>query len=248
RMLGHADLLYGAKHLFCLSTHVEQILRSQGLGAKGQGLTRLWHPLLGIVSGVPAVQPTVRPKILYFGRLLPYKGLDLLADALKILGEARTFELRVCGSGPNGPALDLIAAMPGGGITVERRWFAEEELPSLLAWSDALVLPYREASQSGVAALALEAGRCILATRVGGLPEQLEGQPGVIFCAPNAPALAQGLQDLTRSLSISSPACVPTPDWNMMAAAIISAVGGEVDDGADRYARGSDDPFVAKQG
>ncbi len=218
RVLDQARMLRGAKHLFCLSAHVEETLRAQGFGAKGQTLTRLWHPPLELAAAIPAAQPTNRPKLLYFGRLLPYKGLDLLANALDFLGKSHPFELRVCGDGPDTPALERLVAMQN--VSVERRWFAEDELPGLLAWADALVLPYREASQSGVAALALAAGRRVLATNVGGLPEQLAGQPGAILCAPNAPAIAQGLLELTRQLAQPAIPAAPMPGWDEMAAAI----------------------------
>ena len=224
RALNQSRLLRSARHLFCLSTHVEQTLHSQGFGTKGQTLTKLWHPPFDLEAAIPAIQPTTRPKLLYFGRLLPYKGLDLLTDALEFLGDKRLFELRVCGDGPNSPALERLAAMQD--VVVERRWFAENELPSLLTWADAMVLPYREASQSGVAALALAAGRRVLATRVGGLPEQLDGHPGALLCAPDAPAIAKGLIELTKSLEntyvVSNDSI---SDWHAMAAAIIAICG-----------------------
>jgi glycosyltransferase involved in cell wall biosynthesis len=222
--LGQARLLRKARHLFCLSGHVEQALRGQGFGAGSQTLTKLWHPPLDLDTDVPATRPTTRPKLLYFGRLLPYKGLDMLANALEFLGGNRPFELRICGDGPDSPALERLAAMSG--VVVERRWFAEGELPGLLAWADALVLPYREASQSGVAALALAAGRGVLATNVGGLPEQLDGHPEAILCAPNAPAIARGLLELTKLLARPRLASNDSvPDWRAMAAAIIVACG-----------------------
>lgn len=223
RVLDQTKLLRGAKHLFCLSTHVEQMLRGQGFGTQGQTLTKLWHPPLGLAADVPAAPPTTQPRLLYFGRLLPYKGLDLLANALEFLGEHRPFALRICGDGPSTPALERLAAIPG--VAVERRWFTEAELPGLLAWADALVLPYREASQSGVAALALAAGRRVLATRVGGLPEQLDGQPGAILCAPNAPAIAQGLLELAQRLAQPTAPAAVAPGWDDMAETIARVIG-----------------------
>jgi glycosyltransferase involved in cell wall biosynthesis len=217
--LDQARLLRGAKHLFCLSGHVERALRDQNFGTGGQTLTKLWHPPMELTSTIPPVRATSRPKLLYFGRLLPYKGLDLLADALDVLGDCRNFDLRVCGDGPTSPTLDRLSAVAG--VSVERRWFSDGELPDLLAWSDALVLPYREASQSGVAALALAAGRSVLATAVGGLPEQLAGQETAILCAPSASGIADGLLELTKLLA--RPGSVPnggTPGWQSLAAKI----------------------------
>jgi glycosyltransferase involved in cell wall biosynthesis len=225
RALGQNRLLRGARHLFCLTRHVELSLRRQGFGENGQSLTKLWHPPLDFAATVPAAMPTTRPRILHFGRLLPYKGLDLLADALTLLGNDRPFELRICGEGPKSSSLDRLQAMPG--VSVERRWIADSEISGLLAWSDALVLPYREASQSGVAALALAAGRHVLATAVGGLPEQLGGQPNTLLCAPNPKAIAQALRELTWRLAQPVPAPVLADagaDWQAMAAAMAGAL------------------------
>jgi glycosyltransferase involved in cell wall biosynthesis len=220
--LDQIRLLRRAKHLFCLSLHVETALRDQGFGAGGQTLAKLWHPPLELASAIPPLRPTSRPRLLYFGRLLPYKGLDLLADALEVLGDNRNFELRVCGDGPNNAALDRLGAMAG--VSVERRWFTDSELPELLTWSDALVLPYREASQSGVAALALAAGRYLLATAVGGLPEQLAGEETALLCTPTAPEIAHGLLQLTQRLARPCPVSNGgTPGWQSMAAAISGA-------------------------
>ncbi len=223
RALDQNQILRGARHLFCLSRHVESALRHQGHGINGQGLTKLWHPPIGFSAAVPAATPTLRPRILHFGRLLPYKGLDMLADALDLLGESRSFDVRICGEGPNSSSLSRLNAMPG--VSVERRWVADSELPSLLAWADALVLPYREASQSGVAALALAAGRHVLATAVGGLREQLGNQPHALLCAPNPAAIAQGLVELTQRLAqVVPPPVDAAADWRSMAAAMVSAI------------------------
>jgi glycosyltransferase involved in cell wall biosynthesis len=230
--LDQRQALRGARHLFCLSSHVEEGLRRQGFGKGGQGLTKLWLPPIGFTAPLAPVCAESRPHVLHFGRLLPYKGLDLLADALTLLGPALDFEVRICGEGPQSNALSRLAAMPG--VTVENRWFSDAELPELLSWASALVLPYREASQSGVAALAIAAGRQVLATNVGGLPEQLGHLPGALLCAPEPEAIAAGLQMLTSRLR-SAPVAGEvgaTAGWGDFAVAMLAALpstGGSLD-------------------
>jgi glycosyltransferase involved in cell wall biosynthesis len=224
RALGQRRTLRGARHVFCLSAHVEAALRRQGVGKNGQGLTKLWHPPMGFAAVLPPAAAQARPHLLHFGRLLPYKGLDLLADALALLGPARDFELRICGEGPPSQALARLAAMPG--VEVENRWFSEAELPALLGWAGGLVLPYREASQSGVAALAIAAGRQVLATNVGGLPEQLGHLPGALLCAPEPGAIAEGLQTLSSRLRAAPQAVgeAAGTGWHDFAAALLTAL------------------------
>ncbi len=219
RMVAQQTLLRGARHVICLSGHVESALRGQGV----ERIVTLWHPPVE-VGPVPPITKRVRPHLLYFGRLLPYKGLDLLADSLDLLGPARNFDLRICGEGPESPALSRLRRMPG--VTVENRWFDDAELPGLLAWADALVLPYREASQSGVAALAIAAGRHVLATAVGGLPEQLAGLDHAHLCAPEPGAIAAGLRGLTARLAAGGDvaAAGDARSWPVMAAALLRGV------------------------
>jgi glycosyltransferase involved in cell wall biosynthesis len=180
-----------------LSAHVGARLQHQRLaGRHGRPLIRLTHPPMPFAA---APQPDRREggvRLLAFGRLLPYKGMDLLAASLQRLGPPPGLLVRVVGSGPESAALAALRALPG--VVVENRWVPEAEVGALLGWADAVVLPYREASQSGVAAAALAAGRQVIATNVGGLAEQLGAEPLAILCAPQADSLAAGLAEGLR--------------------------------------------------
>jgi glycosyltransferase involved in cell wall biosynthesis len=180
-----------AHGLAALCGHVGVRLLAQGLaGTPGRALLLFEHPPFGF--DVPFTErPPGPPRLLCFGRLLPYKGLDLLADALASLRPAERPVVRIVGCGSDLPALDALRGIPG--VTVENRWVPEPEIGQLLAWSDALILPYREASQSGVAAAALAAGRPVIATRVGGLTEQLSVAPRALLCEPSSGSLARAI-------------------------------------------------------
>jgi glycosyltransferase involved in cell wall biosynthesis len=183
-------LCHFAGGLAVLCGYVGTRLRQQGF-ARHHPLIAFEHPPLGfdVASAYRAAGPA---RLLCFGRLLPYKGLDLLAEALAMLPAETALEVRVVGSGPESPALDVLRACPG--VTVENRWVPEAEIGALLAWSDALILPYREASQSGVAAAGMAAGRPVIATRVGGLSEQLSAASQAVLCEPKADSMARAIQ------------------------------------------------------
>lgn len=225
-LMGQWRQLRAARVLFALTGHVADGLCRQGYGVAGPGVVKLWHPPVELGEMAPVMAHGGKPRLLYFGRLLPYKGLGLLAGALERLGPEPLFQLRVCGDGPASSALSRLRALPG--VSVEQRWVSEAELPALLAWADAVVLPYQEASQSGVAALAVAAGRHVLATNVGGLPEQLAGVPGARLCAPTAEALALGLMQLAVELSAGGAAVAPPRDaakgWPALARAMLAAL------------------------
>jgi hypothetical protein len=114
RLRSQPYLLRRAAVLFALSAHVEADLRRQGCGENGQIVMKLWHPPIFFGDMKPAFSHPGRPRLLSFGRLLPYKGLDMLADALTALGPALPFDVKICG---DGPATGELARLRAGGCT-----------------------------------------------------------------------------------------------------------------------------------
>jgi glycosyltransferase involved in cell wall biosynthesis len=106
------------------------------------------------------------PVVLFLGLLRPYKGIDVLLRAWHGMDGA---ELWVVGM----PRMDTAAlrASAGPGVRFVERFVADAELPALLRRADLVVLPYREAEQSGVAFSALAFGRPLLLSAVGGFPD-----------------------------------------------------------------------------
>lgn len=154
------------------------------------------------LSGASAVG-AVPGQFLFFGRLRAYKGLDLLRDAFRLLRMRHPeATLRVVGEGDAEACAPGLSALPG--VVVEPRWVADAEIPALLRRAWAVVLPYREASQSGVLSQALALGVPVVATPVGGLAEQFgvedgdapRAAPGVVAEAAEAPALAAAMARL----------------------------------------------------
>jgi glycosyltransferase involved in cell wall biosynthesis len=205
-----------------LSSHVGERLLGQRLaGTPGRPLIRLRHPPVpyDVPPRCPGEGGTLR--LLAFGRLLPYKGLDLLAESLRRLGPRGDLAVRVVGAGPESAALAALRALPG--VTVENRWVPESEVGALLGWADAVVLPYREASQSGVAAAALAAHRHVVATNVGGLAEQLLDEPLAILCDPEPGSLADALRRvLDRPRAAPCPASAsPRAAWRELGRSLV---------------------------
>ena len=131
-------------------------------------------------------------RLMFFGRLLPYKGLDLLIEAMRQLRrDDFPARLRLIGQGP----LEL-SDLPDN-IDLDRRWVPEEEVPDLFAGCDLVVLPYREASQSGVLPIAQNMAVPSLVTPVGGLREQVAGgESGFIAEEISAAGLARAIRSI----------------------------------------------------
>ena len=164
-------------------------------------------------------------RLLFFGRLRRYKGLNLLASAVHQLSARRDWELRVVGSGPETSELATLRRLPG--VLVENRWVPEAQISALFAWADVLVMPYTEASQSGIAPAAIAAGRLVVCTRVGGLVEQLKNEDLAVLCDPDATSLAAVLRGLLDGLPCGRPhQARPDPRlaWREMGARMLDEI------------------------
>jgi len=67
-----------------------------------------------------------------------------------------------------------LAALPS--VELDLGWKSDRNLIAHLDWADIAVLPYIEASQSGIAPMIFKRGRPVIATPVGGLPEQVRSR------------------------------------------------------------------------
>ncbi len=206
-----------AAALAVLTSHTAERVSMLGL-VGSRPLIRLSLPPIPFPMPPVASRPPGSPlHVLVFGRLLEYKGLDILADALAGLGTDPEMVVRIVGRGNESPELQRLRSLPR--VTVENRGVPEDEVGDLFGWCDAVVLPYTEASQSGVLATAIATGRAVLATNVGGLPEQLSGYARGLVCDPDAAGLLDGLRRLPAlARDTSVPLIEPEAAWREMAA------------------------------
>jgi glycosyltransferase involved in cell wall biosynthesis len=126
-----------------------------------------------------------------YGRFAPAKGFDRLIEAFKRLGADDNLELLLGGFGPEEEALKAQAA------DCPRIRFAGKisDLPAYLAQCDVIAVPSRFEAYGQVANEAREAGRPILVSTAGGLPEQV-GSAGLVVDCADPDALLAALQCL----------------------------------------------------
>lgn len=158
-------------------------------------IVRSVHPVFegAGIRTFPRVAPKGRAwRIGLFGRLRPYKGVEVLAEAIRTL-QRRGYDVegRLVGSGFQGMS-DGIALAP---LRLEERWVPEDAVNRTVAEFDILALPYREASQSGVLAVALAEGVPVVVSPVGGLKQQVElSSAGLVATDMDATSFADALQ------------------------------------------------------
>lgn len=145
--------------------------------------------------------------ILFFGFIRKYKGLDLLLEAMSALKNLKPETLN---PEKSGHAIKLLIA---GEFYEDEKTYKEQieklgikdllilktdfipdsEVKYYLCAADAVIQPYRSATQSGVTPLAYHFEKPMIVTNVGGLPSLVpDGKVGLVV-EPNPSAIADGI-------------------------------------------------------
>ncbi len=144
--------------------------------------------------------------LLFFGYVRKYKGLDLLIESLPgILSTIPEAKLLIVGEFYDDPKdyFELIKKLKlEEHVKVINHFVPNEEVAKFYQCADAVILPYRSATQSGILNVAYGFYKPVIATEVGGLAEFVdEGKTGFIV-KPNSPeAIAEGVGKFLNSIN-----------------------------------------------
>lgn len=136
--------------------------------------------------------------ILFVGRLIQAKGVDILIKAVKILKNKYSTNLKIAivGDGPLKENLNNLAVELGVNGEVEFLG-VRKDIEELMVSSKIFVLPSRWEGLPMVILEAMSRGMSIIATGVGGIPEVIEnGKEGILISPEDSEALAQAINDL----------------------------------------------------
>lgn len=133
-------------------------------------------------------------EMLFFGRIEPYKGVDTLIDAYRILKSGKS-DARLTMAGRGDLPQELINAAGELGIVLKNYWLSNEELGSLIGSADVIVAPYKEATQSAVVMMAVSYLTPVITTNVGSLSDYVtDGYNGFVVGPGDASAIAAKVQ------------------------------------------------------
>lgn len=216
------------------------LAHSEEQGRIARGLTSatvVVRPLVPLVVA-PATEwerdETIHRRLLFFGLVRPYKGLDVLLRALA--AGPPDVSLTVAGEfwGGVDDTERLIAELGiGDRVTLRPGYVDAADVPALFADVDALVLPYRSATATVNAYLAFEHGVPVIATRVGSLVEDVRDGVDGLLCEPgDVSALAAALTNFYRNdtpvrlrMKVSRPD--PTSAWAEYIEALTDGAGAD---------------------
>ncbi|MAT97149.1 MAG: glycosyl transferase family 1 [Anaerolineaceae bacterium] len=145
---------------------------------------------------LPVNLPEDRPLLLFCGLVRPYKGLDVLLEAMALL--KRPLHLLVAGEFWQGGMAGYQAQIERLGltncVTIINDYLPDELLAACIDRANVVVLPYRSATQSAMVQTAFGRGKPVITTNVGGLAEAVEdGRTGLVVPPENPQALAEAI-------------------------------------------------------
>ncbi|MBL8132453.1 MAG: glycosyltransferase family 4 protein [Anaerolineae bacterium] len=182
-----------------LIVHAEQCRQAllKLLPVRAEDVQVIPHVQVGDVPAKTADIAEEEDSILFFGRIWRYKGLAYLIRAEPLITAHRPqARIVIAGEGEDFAPYRRMMIHPER-FSVTNRYIADDEAPGFFCRASLVVLPYIDASQSGVVPMAYTYGKPVVATTVGGLPEIVEdGVTGILVPPRDERALAEAVLTL----------------------------------------------------
>ena len=135
--------------------------------------------------------------ILFFGFIRDYKGLDILLEAISLLKDRLDIRLLVAGEFYSNKEkyLSLIDKLDlKKNLLMFTDFIPTSEVKYYFSAADCVILPYRDATQSGIVQIAMNFRKPVIAANVGGLGEVIiDGETGYIVDKENPAMLAEAI-------------------------------------------------------
>ena len=138
-----------------------------------------------------------KKNLLFFGLIREYKGLDILLEAFRGLGE--DYQLIIAGEpyGPFDRYQAIIDSLPGKErVHLFLHYVKDSEVRTYFSAADVTVLPYRSATQSGISSVSYHFEVPMIVTDVGGLKDTIGDRgTGLLVARPDSGDVRQGILD-----------------------------------------------------
>ena len=196
RLLQKLAVKSARKIILLNNTQTEEFLEAWNLNRKVVDFS-----LMGNCDWIRVYETTKKVqanKVLFYGRISKYKGVDVLLKAFEIVHkELPEAHLTIAGSGKF--PFDITPYMEKDYISIENHFIDMPELVDLISETNIVVCPYIEATQSGVVSTVLAMGVPLIVTRVGTLPDRIiNGHNGIVIEPSDIIALASAIVELQK--------------------------------------------------
>lgn len=141
---------------------------------------------LGAAGSDPAGSdpPGLKRRLLFFGLVREYKGVDVL---LRALAQVPDVALIIAGEARVGARIDALIDELGlrGRVEFSGQYVPAAAIPGLFAAADALVLPYRSGTATQNVDVGFAQGVPVIATRVGSMGDRIRPDVDGLLCRPD---------------------------------------------------------------
>lgn len=167
-------------------TYIDEMLKRYKISVERVKFLELWrrYPVY--------TEPQYTGRVLFFGRINPYKGADNLLEIVRLCPEIQ-FDV----IGRVDPQMEYIAEQLARepNVKLNNEYVSDDDMREAFIQADWVIVPYNSASQSGIIIDAYKYSRPVIAFDVGAIAEQVEdGLSGYLIAAGDNEAFAKRLR------------------------------------------------------
>ncbi len=168
--------------------YVSEMTKRYGIAANRVKYVELWRRYPGFT------EPKYGKKVLFFGRINPYKGADNLLEIAKMCPD---IQFEVIGR-VDIQVQDIIDNLNQlSNVKMNTDYVTDAQMKRAFEDADVVIVPYNSASQSGIIIDAYKYSRPVVGFSVGAIPEQIkDGKTGYLIEYKNNALFAQKIREL----------------------------------------------------
>ncbi len=168
-------------------TYVPEMIKRYGVAPNRVKYLELWRRYPDYI------RPINNKKVLFFGRINPYKGIDNVLEIVRCCSEIQ-FEVVGRVDPQMQPIVDQLKMEPN--VDMINDYVTDEKMRAAFVGCDWVIVPYNSASQSGIIIDAYKYSRPVIAFNVGAISEQVnDGKSGYLIEAGNNELFAKKLKE-----------------------------------------------------
>jgi glycosyltransferase involved in cell wall biosynthesis len=184
---------------------------------------------LPLLKSAKKIKKDISKELLFFGFVRPYKGVDVLLEALAKVPEVK---LTIAGEiwGDQKPYTALIDKLDlKDRVKLHDGYVPANELANLIAEADAVVLPYKAGTGTWNVQMAHAYGTPVIATKAGTMDAQVKDGVDGLLCEPdNTESLAKAIRHfyepgIAKRLQENVPQVSTEAEWQRYVEAVTAA-------------------------
>lgn len=145
--------------------YIDELIKRYGIEKDRVHFLELWRRFPKFT------EPRYTKRVLFFGRINPYKGVDNLLEIAKLCPKIH-FDVIGRVDPQMQSIVDELKKLPN--VFLNNNYVSDDEMKEVFINADWVILPYNSASQSGVIIDAYKYSRPVIAFDVGAISEQVE--------------------------------------------------------------------------